>query len=237
MTEWGAALGQRVLRLIPAFGRSLDQIPLHATAWAAANELAHKGMGPLWVVLGDSTAQAIGIAAGIEHGYVGRTRTLLEQRDGREWRVVNLARSGAVLADVLSTQLPTLRRLADPALITCIVGGNDLRRTPLPSLLQDVRAVFAALPSGAAVATMPRGLKEKKARPANLLIRQLAAERGFPIVDLWAATGPPWRGKYADGLHPNPAGITDWVAEIARALDLPPEVDPPSVTPKRRGLR
>ena len=93
-------LGERVLRLAPPLRRSLDQVPRHAAAWQAANDLARSGDGPLWVVLGDSTAQAIGVARGIEHGYVARVRRLLEQRDGHPWRVANLSRSGAVVADV-----------------------------------------------------------------------------------------------------------------------------------------
>ena len=233
MTTWGESLGQRVLRLVPAFGRSLDQIPRHAEAWTAANDLARRGSGPLWVVLGDSTAQAIGIADGIEHGYVGRGRRLLEQRDGQAWRVVNLSRSGAVVTDVLSTQLPALWALPPASLITCVIGGNDLRRTPLPSLLRDIRRLIDALPPGTAVATLPQGLRAKKALPANQLLRQLADEWHLPVIDLWAATGPPWRGKYADGLHPNAAGITDWVEAFADALGLPAEADPPTVRHRR----
>ena len=185
-------------------------------------------------MLGDSTAQAIGAAAGIEHGYVGRVRRLLERRDGTTWRVVNLSRSGAVLADVLAEQLPRLADLPEAALVTCVVGGNDLRRTQVDDLLADLAAVVAALPAGALLASMPRGLREAKALRANELLGELAAARDLRVADLWAHTGPPWRGKYADGLHPNEAGLTDWVAALAEALDLPAEVDPLTVRRRRR---
>lgn len=227
MSGLGDVVGRRLLRLVPPLRRSLDQVPDYAAQWELANERTLVTEGPLWVVLGDSTAQAIGVARGIEHGYVGRVRRLLELRDGPGWRVLNLSRSGAVLADVLVEQLP--RMPSSAALVTCVVGGNDLRRTPLMRLLTDLQSVVAALPDGAVVATMPRGLKEARAVEANALLRRLAQERGLPVADLWARTGPPWRGKYADGLHPNEVGLTDWVAAIAEALGLPAEVDPPQL--------
>lgn len=190
--------------------------------------LAGTGRAPLWVVLGDSTAQGVGVPD-VDQGWVGRVRRLLEQRDGSDWEVLNLSRSGAVLADVLDVQLPQLRALdRTPALVAAVVGGNDLRRRRT-ALLPRLPELVAALPDGAVVATLPRGLREPRAREANAVLRRLAAERGLVVVDLWAATGPPWRGKYADGLHPGPAGVTDWVRAFADALGLPLEQDPPTV--------
>lgn len=224
------SVSRAILRLVPPLRRSLDQVPAYAEQWRAANEVAGTVDGPLWVVVGDSTAQAIGVARGIGHGYVGRVRRQLELRDGRPWRVLNLSRSGAVLADVLAEQLPLAPLGAD--LVTCVVGGNDLRRTPLDQLLTDLRAVVAALPDGAVIATMPRGLKEAKAVRVNALLQELVAGRALTLADLWSTTGPPWRGKYADGLHPNEVGLTDWVRALSDALGLPPEPDPP-VRPAR----
>lgn len=216
-------LGARVLRLVPPLRRSLDQVPRHAAAWEQANTEALQSTGPLWVVLGDSTAQAVGVERGIEHGYVGRVRRLLEARDGGPWRVVNLSRSGAVIADVLDTQLPALADGPPPDLVTCVIGGNDLRRTPQPELLARLEQLVAALPAGAVVGNLPRGLKEAKAVRANALLADLAPVRGLTVADLWSHTGPPWRGKYADGLHPNEKGLAEWVAAIGAALGLPPE--------------
>ena len=220
--------GTWLLRRVPALRRSLDQDPAHALAWQLANaaylEAEPRPSGRLWVVLGDSTAQGIGVAEP-QQGYVGRVRRLLEQRDGEPWHVVNLSRSGAVVADVLSTQLPAMQSLAlRPTLVSAVVGGNDLRYTDLPKLLGDLRELLARLPAGSLVATMPRGLKEAKAVAANAELLRLAAERGLPVADLWAHTGPPWRGKYADGLHPNAVGLGEWVAALTDALGLAPEV-------------
>lgn len=231
--------GAFLLRVLPPVRRSLDQVVAHAVEWERRNRelLAGPADGcPLWVVLGDSTAQGVGLADPDE-GYVGRVRRLLEQRDGRRWRVLNLSRSGAVLADVFDVQLPRLRDLVEqgwrPDLVTAVVGGNDLRKTPLDRLLAAVPEYVSSVPEGTVVATLPQGIKPARARATNALLVRLAQERGLPVVDLWAATGPPWRGKYADGLHPNAAGVTDWVAAFARTLALPPEVDPPR--PRVRG--
>ena len=206
----------------------------HAATWAGRNAavLAGPAEAPLWVVLGDSTAQGVGVPH-VDEGYVGRVRRLLEARDGAPWAVLNLSRSGAVLGDVLDVQLPQLRDLErPPALVTAVVGGNDLRRRATAALPR-LPELVAGLPEGAAVATLPRGLREPRAREANALLRRLAAERGLAVIDLWAVTGPPWRGKYADGLHPGPAGVSDWVRAFADALGLPPEPDPPAVRARR----
>jgi acyl-CoA thioesterase-1 len=216
-----------LLRRVPALRRSLDQVPAHALAWRLANarylEATARPAGPLWVVLGDSTAQGIGVADPQE-GYVGRVRRLLEQRDGTAWQVVNLSRSGAVVRDLLDTQLPAIEALGlQPDLVTAVVGGNDLRRTDLAQLLSDLRDLLTRLPAGSVVATMPRGLKQAKAVAANAELLRLAAARGLPVADLWSHTGPPWRGKYADGLHPNAVGLDEWVAALAEALGLPGE--------------
>lgn len=224
--------GAFLLRALPPLRRSLDQVVAHAAEWErrAAELLASApGDDPLWVVLGDSTAQGVGLADP-DDGYVGRVRRLLEQRDGHRWQVLNLSRSGALLGDLLDVQVPRLRELGrEPQLVSAVAGGNDLRKTPLDALLAVLPAFVGALPDGAVVATFPKGIRPAKAQAANALLLGLAAERDLPVVDLWAATGPPWRGKYADGLHPNAAGITDWVAAFARTLDLPAEVDPPRV--------
>lgn len=232
--------GEWLLRLAPPLRRSLDQVVSHGAEWErrAAELLAGEREGaPMWVVLGDSTAQAVGLAD-IADGYVERVRRLLGERDGRPWRVLNLSRSGAVIADVLDVQLSRLSDVVGqgwrPALVSAVVGGNDLRKTPLPVLLEQLPRLVAAVPAGTVLATMPKGIKADKAVRANALLRRLAGERELPLVDLWAATGPPWKGKYADGLHPNAAGVSDWVGAFVPVLGLPDELDPPVVAVRGR---
>ena len=62
---------------------------------------------PLWVVLGDSTAQGLG-APGPHGGYVGQTLHELRRTTGRHWRVLNLSVSGALIRDVIADQIPQI---------------------------------------------------------------------------------------------------------------------------------
>lgn len=193
----------------------------YALAWEEANRVARDADAPLWVVLGDSTAQGIG-ASGHDRGYVGQLRALLEQRDGAGWRVLNLSRSGARASDVLASQLPSLEALqAPPDLVTCVVGANDLLRTPLPRLLTAFRALLDRLPDGAVIATLPQGLGRRRSNRVNAAIRARAPAAGLLVADLWRHTGAPWQGKYAsDMFHPNDLGYRDWTRALAAALEL-----------------
>ncbi|HEY4420255.1 MAG TPA: SGNH/GDSL hydrolase family protein, partial [Pseudonocardia sp.] len=126
-----------------------------ADDWAAANMEARATTGPLWVVLGDSVSQGIG-ATTRDVGYVGVVHEMLRRRDA--WRVVNLSRAGAGVADVLGRQLPELAALTaeqPAALVSCVIGIEDVaRRTP--GLDTSLRQVIAALPAGSVVGTIPR---------------------------------------------------------------------------------
>ncbi|MGH9224793.1 MAG: SGNH/GDSL hydrolase family protein, partial [Acidimicrobiales bacterium] len=203
--------------LVPGVRRVHGQVVRYARLWDEANTAAVAGAGPLWVVLGDSTAQGIG-APSHDQGYVGQLRARL---DG-EWRVLNWSRSGARTAGVIGTQLPRLDALdVEPALITVAIGANDLYPTPLDVLVANLRTIMGQLPPDAVIATLPQGLKPQKAGMANDVIRAEAPARGLRVADVWARTGPPWRGKYAsDAFHPNHAGYADWTAAFAEALGL-----------------
>ena len=84
---------------------------------------------PLWVVLGDSTAQGIG-ASSIDHGWVSRLHAALHGA-GRPHAIVNLSRSGAHSTHVIGEQLPLLDHLPYAAsIVTICVGGNDLVANP-----------------------------------------------------------------------------------------------------------
>lgn len=206
---------RRGLRRLPLFDRSYRQVEQYAQAWAASNAAALERDGPLWLVLGDSAAQGVGASAH-DRGYVGQVLPLL----GPGWRVVNLSVSGARTRDAL-TQLAGADGLA-PQLVTALVGGNDALGTRLPAWLADVDALCAALPPGAVVGTVARGVFERKVRRANDHLRAVAAQEGLRVADVWARTGPPYRGLYADGFHPNDRGYAQWAAALADALGLDP---------------
>lgn len=198
------------------FARSFAQVDAYALEWAAANDAALVADGPLWVVLGDSAAQGVG-ASGYDKGYVGVVRERLEAADGRPWRVVNLSRSGARTRDVVTSQLPLVADL-EPDLLTAVVGGNDALRTKEQVWRRAVEDLCAALPPGAVVATVARGVFERKTARVNALIRQRAAERGLRVADLWQHTGPPYRGLYFDGFHPNDKGYLQWADAVEEAV-------------------
>src|SRR5919197_882744 len=111
--DWALDRGKHrsLLEMVAVTATRFARLPAEGEAAAAAA----RG----WVVLGDSTAQAIG-ADRPDAGYVGQVRRALEARDGRPWRVVNLSCSGAMARDLLTEQLPALARLGQAAdLVTC----------------------------------------------------------------------------------------------------------------------
>jgi len=198
------------------FRQSFAHVETYAAQWSASNEQALTGEGPLWVVLGDSAAQGVGASA-YDRGWVGIVRDRLIARDGQPWRVLNLSRSGATTRELLEQQLPDARGV-DAALITAVVGGNDARRTRKEQWLRDVDDLVAALPPDAVVATTARGLFERKTRVVNAHLRQHAMQRGMRVADLWQHTGPPYRGLFFDGLHPNDRGYVQWADAVWAAL-------------------
>ena len=226
--RWMRSSVGRVARLVlPGVRQVHGQVAVYARAWEEANELALSGEGPLWVVLGDSTAQGIG-APSYDKGYVGQLRSVLDEHSPRPWRVLNFSRSGARAADVVDVQLPRLEALEPtPDLVTCAVGANDMVPTPLPLVLESVREIIRRLPEGAIIATIPQGLRPARATVVNDLIRNEAPAAGLVVADVWAHTAPPWHGKLAeDGFHPGLAGYTDWAKAFAEALTrVPPGGD------------
>jgi len=197
------------------FRRSFAQVDAYALAWTEANERDRAATGPLWVVLGDSAAQGVGASA-YDRGWVGLVRDRLTKRDGRDWRVLNLSRSGARTRDVLTEQLPLLR---DADLVTAVVGGNDAVHTRREQWSSDAAELIAQLPAGAVVATTARGVFERKTAVVNSQIRSQAAARGLAVADLWAHTGPPYKGLYFDVLHPNDRGYLQWAEAVWEAIE------------------
>ena len=112
--------GERFLGgLLPGATARRLQTRAFADEWAASNIDARHATGPLWVVLGDSASQGIG-ATTRDAGYVGVVHEVLRRRDA--WRVVNLSRAGAGVADVLARQLPDLAELTakEPAALVTL---------------------------------------------------------------------------------------------------------------------
>src|SRR6201987_207685 len=75
-----------------------------ARHWQAHNDRGLSLDGPLWVVLGDSTAQGLG-ALSPDGGYVGQILAELRRQTAQPWQVLNLSVSGSLIRDVLGNQL------------------------------------------------------------------------------------------------------------------------------------
>jgi lysophospholipase L1-like esterase len=207
---------------LPPFRRSVAQVAAYRVAWDQANAAALAETGPLWLVLGDSAAQGVG-ARGHDKGYVGVVLDRLRASTGKPWRVVNLSRSGARTREVVDVQWPAgLAALPGPApeLVTAVVGGNDAMRTREQQWRLDIDDLCAALPPGAVVATVARGIFERRVQRVNAHLRATAAARGLRVADLWTFTGAPYKGLYADGFHPNDAGYVQWADALSAALGL-----------------
>jgi lysophospholipase L1-like esterase len=198
-----------------------------ADHWQAHNEqvLRTAPAGPLWVVLGDSTAQGLG-APSPEYGYVGQALQVLRQRTGLPWQVLNLSASGSLIRDVQHHQLPRLPASAD--LVTCGIGVNDLLYSGPGKLFGDLRALLAAVPDRTVVLDLPvpagyAGLLGRASRPyltrINRTLHEVAATRGLPVAEVSAYFLPPWTGKFAsDCFHPSQDGYRDWTRALLAVL-------------------
>ena len=172
--------------------------------------------GLLYVALGDSTAQGVG-ASRPERGYVGLLAERLRTTTGRPVQVVNLSRSGARIADVLSEQLPRLRELR-PSLVTVAIGGNDVRAYDATTFAAQVESLTAALPAGTVVADAPyfmHGHWERHAQQAADTLTRSAHARGLDVVPLHEALRREgWSAMFdqfaADWFHPNDRGYRVW---------------------------
>jgi acyl-CoA thioesterase I len=181
--------------------------------------------GPLWVVLGDSTAQGLGAPAP-DAGYVGQVLEVLRRRSALPWRVLNLSVSGALIRDVLTGQLPRLPASVD--LVTCGVGTNDILYTGPGKLFSDLRALLAAVPDHTVMLDLPLptgcwGLLGRASVPyvarINRTIHEVAAARCLPVAEVSAHFVRPWTGKFAsDCFHPSQDGYRDWTRALLAAI-------------------
>ena len=200
----------------PGLRKAQTQIKTHAEVWAQLNERAVRHDGPLWVVMGDSLAQGVG-ASSPERGWVGQLQRTLAAH-GQKYRLVNLSVSGDRIQDVLERQLPALRALGQPQLLTVLIGVNDLfSRKYRPQLPQNMRALLAEMPAGTILGTLPP--KSPIARAANDVLHAEAAARWLVVADISEL----FQGRYRDKLsedhaHPNDHGYADIARIFAEAI-------------------
>jgi acyl-CoA thioesterase-1 len=204
--------------------------------WTAHNERmldkrdralqAGKVADPLWVVLGDSTAQGLG-ATGPYGGYVGQTLHELRRTTGKHWRVLNLSVSGALIRDVIAGQLPQLDGYR-PDLVTCGAGANDILYSSPGKLFSDLRTLLAAVPQDTVMLDLPLlsgfwWIVGRMSVPyitrINRVIGEVAAERSLRVAEVSRHFIPPWPGKFSvDNFHPSQDGYRDWSRALVEAL-------------------
>ncbi|MEP6628820.1 MAG: SGNH/GDSL hydrolase family protein [Lapillicoccus sp.] len=198
----------------------------YAAYWVRANREALTRSGPLWVALGDSMTQGIGASTPMQ-GWVGQLSTRLEA-DGWEHRLVNLAVTGARVADLLDAQLAALDAIVaaegPPALVTVVIGSNDVVSPRYRAgLSARFETLLDRLPHGSVVMNLPNPHRE--ARRVDELIRDRAASGQVVLVDMRTDGPRSWRGRLApDSFHPNDrgyAGMADVVARTLASAGLP----------------
>jgi len=185
-----------------------------------------EALDPLWVVLGDSTAQGLG-APSPYGGYVGQTLQQLRRQTGQRWRVVNLSVSGSLLRDVIAEQLPLLTE-HKPDLVTCGAGTNDILFSAPAKLFSDLRALLAAVPDKTVLLDLPKpsgfwGIVGHMSVPyisrINRVINEVASERGLSVAAVSRYFTAPWVGKFSvDSFHPSQDGYRDWSRALVEAL-------------------
>lgn len=191
-----------------------------------------------YVVTGDSTAVGTG-ASRVEETYAYAVAThLAGARKAARVHIINLARSGARIADVERDQMPALIRMK-PDVITLSVGANDAtHRTPqveyessLTSVMNawqrfpKARILVTSTPDMALIPALQPLYAEWAAgiaRKQNGILKRQAAIRSVQFVDLYG------RGKldaheepnlYAsDRFHPSAKGYARWGRLFIEAL-------------------
>ena len=180
-----------------------------------------------YVSLGDSTVQGTGCTRLSE-----TLPYLIAERlaaTGRHVHVLNLAISGARLADVAAEQEPKVRALA-PDVVSLNIGANDATHaTSLEGYGQAMQAMLShllALPATRIyVATTPDmhdvpalplpygALAGNRAVRQNEILQSKIALSRITLIDLYRDGKLPDLALYAPDLfHPGPAGYAQWAA-------------------------
>jgi lysophospholipase L1-like esterase len=212
----------------------------YAAYWGAHNDLvlskreralrSGHTLDPLWVVLGDSTAQGLG-ASDPHGGYVGQTLDELRRTTGRHWRVLNLSVSGALMRDVIADQIPLLDGQY-PDLVTCGAGVNDILYSAPGKLFGDLRALLAAVPEETVMLDLPLlsgfwwiigHMSVPYITRINRVIREVSTERSLRVAEVSRHFIPPWVGKFSvDNFHPSQDGYRDWSRALVETLTAGP---------------
>lgn len=194
-----------------------QRIP-HARFWDEWNRTALKSDGPLWVALGDSSTQGVG-AVDPMNGWVPEILNRLRTHTDSNWRVVNLAITGAQFGDVAEFQVPRLNELRAAGhtvrLATLIAGANNLMApVSWARSLGHLQTVLDGLPPRRSVVArvgVSSPLNSLMARRFNARIKRAHLEHGFELF--WPWDWPSRDGLAGDNFHPNERGY-EYMADL-----------------------
>ncbi|NNE96816.1 MAG: SGNH/GDSL hydrolase family protein [Acidimicrobiales bacterium] len=217
------SLGLKAIGVVfPGARRTTAQIHPYTEWWSVQNQAAVRGDGPLLVGIGDSILVGIG-ASHPSISLLGLVGEALSQRDGRRWRVINLAIPGARVDDALERQLPLVEQVGTVDQFFCCIGTNDIVWTPaLQSLRAGLRSVSDALPPGTVFG--PVAGASQRARLANRALREQARINGQLVAPIWNSEHPSkLRDRIAsDRFHPNDLGYSVMADVVMNTLSGAP---------------
>ncbi|MBT8240759.1 MAG: SGNH/GDSL hydrolase family protein [Acidimicrobiia bacterium] len=214
------SLGLRAVGLVfPGARQTIDQIHPYTEWWDVQNQGALKADGPLLIGIGDSILVGIG-ASHPSKSLIGQVGSALSERDGKRWRIINLAIAGARVDDGVDRQLPIAMELGPADHIVCCIGTNDIVWTPaVHSLLNGLRSLSEALPPQTILA--PVAGVSRRARLANRTIRKSARANGQLFAPIWDIDDTSMiRDRLAsDRFHPNDYGYSLMAKVVVDTLD------------------
>lgn len=199
------------------------QASTHRTYWGSRPEACDDGTFRL-VVLGDSTAQGVGVVDPAR-GYVGIVEARLATALHRPVLTTNLSVSGATSVDLVADQLPLLAALPfTPDLVICVIGSNDIiKRTYEPTgFAERIDTIAAALPPGSVLGEVPsfgHPPWEPRVLRVNPLVRDAAERYGHQVASVHEATRALWPLRIVqhvarDLFHPNQRGYEVWAGAV-----------------------
>jgi lysophospholipase L1-like esterase len=187
-----------------------------------------------YLVMGDSTS--VGTGAGSLEATFPYGCACTFARRGYWVRVINVAKVGARIADVVSEQVPEVEAWR-PDFVTVSIGANDaVRFTDLDAFASDLRTLvsvlkpcphvyFGSTPDVEMLPALTRFFAARvgvRARQQNRFLDDLAPEAGVRIVDLYGhgRLDPRFNpGFYAtDAYHPTDAGYRVWRGLFEKAI-------------------
>lgn len=214
--------------LLAALLELYSQKGRYQTYWTHNNQRAKKNSGPLYIALGDSTAQGIG-AGSPQHGYVGYVSQYLSEQKGAQVRVINLSKTGATVRQLLDEQIPELKKIAvtEDTVITVSIGANNIGNFDRDLFKQQVNELMGVLPKQTLIADIPYfggsryNSYETRVNEANSILNQAARDHGFMLValhDRMQKNTRPWMFA-PDWFHPSGRGYKDnWAPAFIERL-------------------